>query len=137
MQKNWSKLCSLLKSCKTKLSYQGLRLASLALMLMMSTGYAMADAGSSAITGAVGTFKGYIDPVRNLLYVIAAVVSIIGAFNVFYKMNNGDQDVKNILVLKKCLEKIRKDLKLNTLNNNTLSNFLNFPMLARLTLKKI
>ena len=81
MQKNWSKLCSLLKSCKTKLSYQGLRLASLALMLMMSTGYAMADAGSSAITGAVGTFKGYIEPVRNLLYVIAAVVSIIGAFN--------------------------------------------------------
>ncbi len=29
MQKNWSKLCSLLKSCKTKLSYQGLRLAQL------------------------------------------------------------------------------------------------------------
>jgi len=48
-----------------------------------------------------------------------------------------EQDVKNILVLKKCLEKIRKDLKLNTLNNNALSNFLNFPMLARLTLKKI
>lgn len=99
MQKNWSKLCSLLKSCKTKLSYQGLRLASLVLMLMMSTGYAMADAGSSAITGAVGTFKGYIDPVRNLLYVIAAVVSIIGAFNVFYKMNNGDQDVKKTIMM--------------------------------------
>ena len=81
MQKNWSKLCSLLKSCKTKLSYQGLRLASLALMLMMSTGYAMADAG------------------RNLLYVIAAVVSIIGAFNVFYKMNNGDQDVKKTIMM--------------------------------------
>ena len=92
MQKNWSKLCSLLKSCKTKLSYQGLRLASLALMFMMSTGYAMADAGSSAITG-------YIDPVRNLLYVIAAVVSIIGAFNVFYKMNNGDQDVKKTIMM--------------------------------------
>jgi hypothetical protein len=99
MQKNWSKFCSLLKSCKTKLSYQGLRFASLALMLMMSTGYAMADAGSSAITGAVGTFKGYIDPVRNLLYVIAAVVSIIGAFNVFYKMNNGDQDVKKTIMM--------------------------------------
>ena len=57
MQKNWSKLCSLLKSCKTKLSYQGLRLASLALMLMMSTGYAMADAGSSAITGEVEKYQ--------------------------------------------------------------------------------
>ena len=53
MQKNWNKLCSLVKNCKGKLSYQGLRLASLALLFMMSTGYAMADAGSSAITGAV------------------------------------------------------------------------------------
>ena len=99
MQKRWNKLCSLVKNCKAALSYQGLRLVSLALLFMMSTGYAMADAGSSAITGAVGTFKGYIDPVRNLLYVIAAVVSIIGAFNVFYKMNNGDQDVKKTIMM--------------------------------------
>ena len=99
MQKHWNKLCSVIKSGKSYLSYQGLRLASLALLFMMSTGYAMADAGSSAITGAVGTFKGYIDPVRNLLYVIAAVVSIIGAFNVFYKMNNGDQDVKKTIMM--------------------------------------
>ena len=99
MQKNWSKLCSFVKNCKNALTYHGLRLASLALLFMMSTGYAMADAGSSAITGAVGTFKGYIDPVRNLLYVIAAVVSIIGAFNVFYKMNNGDQDVKKTIMI--------------------------------------
>ena len=111
MQKHWNKLCScvlsvasgkpitIIKSCKDALSHQGLRLASLAMLFMMSTGYAMADAGSSAITGAVGTFKGYIDPVRNLLYVIAAVVSIIGAFNVFYKMNNGDQDVKKTIMM--------------------------------------
>ena len=137
MQKNWSKLCSLLKSCKTKLSYQGLRFASLALMLMMSTGYAMADAGSSAITGAVGTFKGYIDPVRNLLYVIAAVVSIIGAFNVFYKMNNGDQDVKNILVLQNWLERIRKEVTNKVLSIKRISDFLIFPILAQPTLKKI
>jgi len=31
--------------------------------------------------------------------VIAAVVSIIGAFNVFYKMNNGDQDVKKTIMM--------------------------------------
>ena len=99
MQKNWNKLCSLVKNCKNAVKYHGLRLASLALLFMMSTGYAMADAGSSAITGAVGTFKGYIDPVRNLLYVIVAVVSIIGAFNVFYKMNNGDQDVKKTIMM--------------------------------------
>ncbi len=97
MQKNWNKLCSIVKNCKIKQSYNGLRLASLALLFMMSTGYAMADAGSSAITGAVGTFKGYLEPVRNLLYVIAAVVSIIGAFNVFYKMS--DQDVKKTIMM--------------------------------------
>ena len=99
MQKHWSKLCSLFKSGKNFLSYQGLRLASLALLFMMSTGYAMADAGSSAITGAVGTFKGYIDPVRNLLYVLAAIVSLVGAFNCYYKLQNGDQDVKKTIMM--------------------------------------
>ena len=99
MQKNWNKLCSIVKSCKPKMSNQGLRLTALAVLFVMSTRYCLADAGSSAITGAVGTFKGYIQPVRNLLYVIAAVVSIIGAFNVFYKMNNGDQDVKKTIMM--------------------------------------
>ena len=93
MQKNWNKLCSIVKSCKPKMSNQGLRLTALAVLFVMSTGYCLADAG------AVGTFKGYIEPVRNLLYVIAAVVSIIGAFNVFYKMNNGDQDVKKTIMM--------------------------------------
>ena len=68
MQKNWNKLCSIVKSCKPKMSNQGLRLTALAVLFVMSTGYCLADAGSSAITGAVGTFKGYIQPVRNLLY---------------------------------------------------------------------
>ena len=57
MQKHWSKLCSLFKSGKNFLSYQGLRLVSLALLFMMSTGYAMADAGSSAITGEVEKYQ--------------------------------------------------------------------------------
>ena len=37
MQKSWSKICSLLKAFKASLSYQGLRLASLALLFMMSS----------------------------------------------------------------------------------------------------
>ena len=73
-----------LVSCKTK------RLAALALLFICSTGYALADAGSSAITQTVGTFKGYIDPVRNLLYVLAAIVSLVGAFNCYYKLHDGD-----------------------------------------------
>ena len=70
-----------LVSCKTK------RLA------------ALAHAGSSAITQTVGTFKGYIDPVRNLLYVLAAIVSLVGAFNCYYKLQNGDQDVKKTIMM--------------------------------------
>lgn len=51
-------------------------------------------------------------------------------------LQNGDQDVKNILVLQNAFEKTRKQMKVNTLIINTLSNNLNFPMFAELTLKK-
>ena len=52
-------------------------------------------------------------------------------------MNNEEQDVKNILVLRNAFEKTRKQMKVNTLSINALSDNLNFPILAQLTLKKI
>lgn len=51
-------------------------------------------------------------------------------------LQNGDQDVKNILVLQNTFEKTRKEMKANALSINTLSDNLNFPMFAKLTLKK-
>ena len=66
----------------------------------------------------------------------AAVIVLVGAFNVYFKMQNGDQDVKNILVLRNTFEKTRKQMKANTLSINVLSNNLNFPMFAEITLKK-
>ena len=120
-----------LVSCKTK------RLAALALLFICSTGYALADAGSSAITQTVGTFKGYIDPVRNLLYVLAAIVSLVGAFNCYYKLQNGDQDVKNILVLKNWLKTIRKEMKQKFLCISHLQGYFAFPIFENMTLKKI
>lgn len=42
----------------------------------------------------------------------------------------------NILVLQNAFEKTRKQMKVNTLIINTLSDNLNFPMFAELTLKK-
>ena len=51
-------------------------------------------------------------------------------------MNNEEQDVKNILVLRNAFEKTRKQMKVNTLSINALSDNLNFPMFAELTLKK-
>mgnify|MGYP000227668011 CR=1 FL=1 len=51
-------------------------------------------------------------------------------------LQNGDQDVKNILALRNTFENTRKQMKVNTLSINALSDNLNFPMLAKLTLKK-
>lgn len=42
----------------------------------------------------------------------------------------------NILVLQNAFEKTRKQMKANTLCINVLSDYLNFPMFAKLTLKK-
>ena len=50
--------------------------------------------------------------------------------------HNEEQDVKNILVLRNAFEKIRKQMKANILSINVLSDNLNFPMFAELTLKK-
>lgn len=46
------------------------------------------------------------------------------------------QNVKNILVLQNAFEKTRKQMKVNALIINALSDNLNFPMFAKLTLKK-
>ena len=51
-------------------------------------------------------------------------------------LQNGDQDIKNILVLQNTFEKTRKQMKVNTLSINALSDNLNFPMFAKLILKK-
>ena len=46
------------------------------------------------------------------------------------------QDVENILVLRNTFEQTRKQMKVNALSINALSDNLNFPMFAELTLKK-
>ena len=51
-------------------------------------------------------------------------------------VRHSDDDVKNILVLRNAFEKTRKQMKANTLSINVLSDNLNFPMFAELTLKK-
>ena len=50
--------------------------------------------------------------------------------------HNEEQDVKNILVLQNAFEKTRKQMKANALSINALSDNLNFPIFAKLTLKK-
>ena len=52
------------------------------------------------------------------------------------RLNSKGQNVKNILVLQNAFEKTRKQIKVNALSINALSENLNFQMFAKLTLKK-
>ena len=100
---------------------------------LAGTGY---DAGTNALEEVATELVKYVPYVVNLCYALAGVVAIVGAISVYIAMNNEEQDVKNILVLRNAFEKTRKQMKVNTLSINVLSDNLNFPMFAELTLKK-
>ena len=119
------------------------RLKTLALMLLVGGGIAMAQnsagdytAGTTALTTVTEEIAKYVPIVLKLCYAIAGVVAVVGAISVYIAMNNEEQDVKNILVLRNAFEKTRKQMKANALSINALSDNLNFPMFAELTLKK-
>ena len=78
----------------------------------------------------------YVPIVVKLCYAIAGVVAVVGAISVYIAMNNEEQDVKNILVLRNAFEKTRKQTKVKALSINALNSFAIFPMFANLTLKK-
>lgn len=120
------------------------RIKMMSLMLLVGTTAAIAQnsAGDySAGTTALGTvtteIAKYVPYVVKLCYAIAGVVAVVGAISVYIKMNNEEQDVKNILVLQNCLERIRKEVTNKVLSIKRISEFLNFPILAQSTLKKI
>ena len=128
---------------KVKGFFSSQRMKTLALMLLVGTTAAMAQnaagdysAGTTALTTVTEEIAKYVPIVVKLCYAIAGVVAIVGAISVYIAMNNEEQDVKNILVLQNAFEKTRKQIKANALNINTLSDYLNFPMFAKLTLKK-
>ena len=128
---------------KVKGLFSSQRMKTLALMLLVGTTAAMAQnaagdysAGTTALTTVTEEIAKYVPIVVKLCYAIAGVVAIVGAISVYIAMNNEEQDVKNILVLRNAFEKTRKKMKANTLSINILSDNLNFPMFAELTLKK-
>lgn len=94
------------------------------------------SAGTTALSTVAEEIVKYVPVMVKLCYAIAGVVAIIGAISVYIAMNNEEQDVKNILVLQNTFEKTRKQMKVNALSINALSDNLNFPMFAKLTLKK-
>lgn len=128
---------------KVKGLFSSQRMKTLALMLLVGTTAAMAQnaagdysAGTTALTTVTEEIAKYVPIVVKLCYAIAGVVAIVGAISVYIAMNNEEQDVKNILVLRNAFEKTRKQMKVNTLSINALSDNLSFPMFVKLTLKK-
>lgn len=93
-------------------------------------------AGTNALSTVAEEIAKYVPIMVKLCYAIAGVVAIVGAISVYIAMNNEEQDVKNILVLRNAFEKTRKQMKANVLSINALSNNLKFPMFVKLTLKK-
>lgn len=129
------------KMMKGICSSERIKMLSLMLLVGTVTAFAQNAAGDySAGTTALGTVTDeiakYVPYVVKLCYAIAGIVAVVGAISVYIKMNNEEQDVKNILVLRNAFEKTRKQMKANTLSINVLSDYLIFPMFAEFTLKK-
>lgn len=55
--------------------------------------------GAGGFTKATTEISSYQTPVSNLMKAIAAVIVLVGAFNVYFKMQNGDQDVKKTIMM--------------------------------------
>ena len=55
--------------------------------------------GAGGFTKAATEISSYQTPVANLMKAIAAVIVLVGAFNVYFKMQNGDQDVKKTIMM--------------------------------------
>lgn len=119
------------------------RIKMLSFMLLVGTVAAFAQnaagdysAGTTALGTVTDEIAKYVPYVVKLCYAIAGIVAVVGAISVYIKMNNEEQDVKNILVLQNTFEKTRKQMKVNALSINALNDNLNFPMFPKLTLKK-
>ena len=120
------------------------RMKTLAMMLLCGTIATYAQnaagdytAGTDALATVTEEIAKYVPFVVKLCYAIAGVVAVVGAISVYIAMNNEEQDVKNILVLQNWLERIRKEVTNKVLSIKRISEFLNFPILAQPTLKKI
>ena len=105
--------------------------------LMAQTTAGDYSAGTAALTQVSEEIAKYVPIVVKLCYAIAGVVAVVGAISVYIAMNNEEQDVKNILVLQNWLERIRKEVINKALSIKRISEFLNFPILAQPSLKKI
>ena len=70
--------------------------------IIYGQGYAL-DGGGGGNTAPLETVTSdiaqYLEPVRMLIYAIAAIVAIGGGISVYVKMNNEEQDVKKSIMM--------------------------------------
>ena len=132
------------RACNLVKNSRAVRLCALvAVCLTFNVATALADsgagyeAGKNAISQASEQIAQYVPIATKLCYAIAGVVAIVGAISVYVKMNNEEQDVKNILVLKNWLKTIRKEMKQKFLCISHLQGYFAFPIFENMTLKKI
>ena len=96
----WKKIKTVPTKIKGAFSYENvLRYAPLLIMLFFFSLSCFAQTGAGGFASATTTIKGYQVQVSNLMKAIGAVIAIVGAFNVYFKMTNGDQDVKKTIML--------------------------------------
>lgn len=79
-----------------KLVYRSFAVASLSLPFasVMAQQAQGIQRGVQAIQATTTDLKTYFDPVVILIYVVAAVTGVIGAYRIYAKWQNGDQDVQ-------------------------------------------
>ena len=96
LQKMKTVLVSLSLMCKRSFAYVCLGFMGCASAYAQAT----SDMGTKALADVTTKVAAYIPYVQNLIYAIAGVVAVVGAIQVYMKMNNGDQDVsKSIMML--------------------------------------
>lgn len=96
---NWGSMaCRRAKKAMKSSTFK--RACMLVIVFALCSGIAMAQvAGVAGINDATTTFRSYLGPIKSLLYILAAIVSMIGAFSIYFKMQNGDQDVKKTIMM--------------------------------------
>ena len=54
--------------------------------------------GAQVIDQQAAALQAYFTPVTTIIYVIAAIVGLVGGFRIYSKWQNGDQDTQNAAV---------------------------------------
>lgn len=72
---------------------RGAFLCAILLLLGTQEAFAGVSAGAQAINQIASDFQGLVEPVRKFVFIIASIMGLVGAVQLFFKFQNGDQDL--------------------------------------------